>query len=286
LKNKTIRIGGVPEHFNLPWHLALENKLFEKEGINIEWHTFKGGTGQMTKALRDDEIDVCILLTEGIIADIINGNPSKIISKYLTTPLIWGVYTGAQNSINHYGEIYNKKYAISRFGSGSHLMPIVDANAKGHTLKETQFEVIRNLDGALESLSKNETDAFYWEKYTTKPYVDNGVLKHLGEYVTPWPCFMIAASDKIIASNQAELKKMLNIIHFTAKQFMHSTTAILEVSKRYNQKLEDVEQWFYSTEWSTTDEVSSKMLMNVVHTLTYANIIDKKVSVEDLCFRV
>lgn len=286
MKNNTIRIGGVPEHFNLPWHLAIENKLFEKEGLQVEWHTFTGGTGQMTKALRDDEIDVCILLTEGIVADIINGNPSKIIAKYLTTPLIWGVYTGAQNPINHYGEIYNKKYAVSRIGSGSHLMPIVDANAKGHTLKESQFELVKDLNGALDSLSKNETDAFYWEKYTTKPYVDNGILKHLGEYVTPWPCFMIAASDKIIASNQAELKKMLSVIHFTAKQFMHSITAIPEVSKRYDQKLEDVEQWFYSTEWSTTDEISTKMLMNVVYTLTYANIVNKKVSVADLCFRV
>ena len=68
--NKTIRIGGVPEHFNLPIHLAREHGSFEKRGINLEWTTFKGGTGQMTKALRDKEVDACILLTEGIIADI------------------------------------------------------------------------------------------------------------------------------------------------------------------------------------------------------------------------
>lgn len=286
MKNNTIRVGGVPEHFNLPWHLAIENKLFEKEGIEIEWHTFNGGTGQMTKALRNNEIDVCILLTEGIVADIIKGNPSKIISKYLTTPLIWGVYTGVKNELQHYGEIYDKKYAISRFGSGSHLMPIVDANAKGFKIKTDQFEIIKNLDGALESLSNNKTDAFYWEKYTTKPYVDNGTLKHLGEYITPWPCFMIAATDNIIAKQQKDLKKMLDVIYFTSKQFMHSTTAIEEVSMRYNQKLKDVEQWFYSTEWSTNDIISSKILMNVVHTLRYADIIDKKVSVNELCARV
>lgn len=286
MSKSKLRIGGVPEHFNLPWHLAIENKLFEKENIEVEWHTFKGGTGQMTRALRNNEIDVCILLTEGIVADIINGNPSKIISKYLTTPLIWGVYTGAQNPLKHYGEIYDKKYAISRFGSGSHLMPIVDANAKGTTLKKEQFVVIKNLDGALASLTKNETDAFYWEKYTTKPYVDSGQLKHLGEYITPWPCFMIAASDSIISKEQEALKKMLDVIYFTSKQFMHSTTAIADVSERYNQKLEDVEQWFYSTEWCTDDHISNKMLMNVIHTLNYAHIIDKKVSVQDLCFRL
>ena len=279
-------MGGVPEHFNLPWHLAIENKLFEKEGIELEWHTFNGGTGQMTKALRNNEIDVCILLTEGIIADITKGNKSKIISKYLTTPLIWGVYTGAKSQVNYYGEIYEDQYAISRFGSGSHLMPIVDANAKGHQIKENQFTIIKNLEGALKSLTAQETNAFYWEKYTTKPYVDNGTLKYLGEYITPWPCFMIAATDRIINEQQKALRKMLDVIYFTSKQFMRSTTAIEEVSKCYNQKIEDVEQWFFSTEWSLNDNISHKMLMNVVHTLHFAGIIDEKVAVEALCVRV
>lgn len=286
MKTTHIRIGGVPEHFNIPWHLAIENQLFEKEGLAVSWHTYTGGTGQMTAALRNNEIDVCILLTEGIIADIIQGNPSKIISKYITTPLIWGVYTGAQSPTNYYGEIYRQKYAISRFGSGSHLMPMVDANAKGFTLQDEQFVVVKNLEGALHSLTKNETQAFYWEKYTTKPHVDNGTLKHLGEYITPWPCFMIAATDHIIATQADALKKMLDVIYFTNKQFMLSTSAILEVSERYHQKLEDVEQWFYSTEWSTSDVVSAKTLTNVIHTLHFAKIIDKKVSAADLCFKL
>src|SRR5690606_6810819 len=117
-----IRIGGVPEHYNLPIHLAIESGAFSKRGIDLQWTDFGGGTGQMTKALREKEVDVCILLTEGIVADIINGNPSKIISEYVLTPLTWGVHTGINNSLQNYHEIYTKQYAISRFGSGSHLM--------------------------------------------------------------------------------------------------------------------------------------------------------------------
>jgi len=277
-----IRIGGVPEHFNLPWKLAIENNLFKKEGLEIEWTVFNGGTGQMTKALRNNEVDICILLTEGIISDIVKGNPSKIIGKYLNTPLIWGVFTGIKNPINHYGEIYNSTYGISRFGSGSHLMPIVDANAKKIQLKETQFKIIKNLDGALKSLTNLETDAFYWERYTTKPYVDSGILKHLGDYITPWPCFMIVATDSIIAKEKEALKKLLDVIYFTNKQFMTSLTAISEVSERYNQKMEDVENWFHATEWSTNNEVSEKMLHNVIHTLQFSKIIDRKPNLEEL----
>lgn len=268
-----IKVAGVPEHFNLPWHLAIKNKLFESQGVEVEWVNFRGGTGAMIQALSEEKVDVAVVLTEGIFASISKGNKSKIISKYINTPLIWGVFSGIQNPINHYGEIYDKKYAISRFGSGSHLMPQVDALAKKKDLQEEQFFVVNNLEGALSSLSKLQTDVFYWEKYTTKPYVDSGVLKHLGDYVTPWPCFMIVAREEFINTKAEGLKKMLNTIFFTNKQFMHSPTTILDVSKRYNQNYEDVENWFYSTEWATNELISDKLIENVNYTLKKAGII-------------
>ena len=282
----TLRVGGVPEHFNLPWHLGIENGIFENAGVKMEWTTFKGGTGQMTQALRNNEVDVCVVLTEGIVADIIKGNPSKIISKYLNTPLIWGVFSGIENPINYYGEIYDKKYAISRLGSGSHLMPIVDALFKDKSLKDEQFVLIKNLEGALDSLAKNESDVFYWEKYTTKPYVDQGLLKCLGEFVTPWPCFMLAATDNAIQNKSDALGKMLRTLYFINKQFMTAVDSIGQVSERYHQQIEDVTNWFHSTEWTSNDEISPKMLENVIYTLKKSKIIQEKIAPEKLCFKV
>lgn len=283
---KKIRIGGVPEHFNLPWHLAKENQHFQKEGIEVEWLSYPGGTGAMTKALRDGEVDVCLLLTEGIIADIIKGNPSKIIGMYVKTPLIWGVHTHVNNPIQFYGETYSKNYAISRLGSGSHLIPIVDATLNNKRIEEQQFKVIKNLDGALEALQKQETDVFYWEKFTTKPWVDKGILRRIGEFVTPWSCFAIAASDKVIEEQPDALIRIMSIIHFNCDQFMNSTNAIDLVSKRYQQKPEDVEQWFYSTEWATSDYVSTKMVRNVMFMLKQAKIIDQEVPLNKVLKRI
>ena len=188
----------------------------------MEWTTFHGGTGQMTKALRAGEIDACILLTEGIVKDIIAGNKSKIISGYINTPLIWGVHTGANNSLQHHSEVYDKRYAISRFGSGSHLIAAVDANMNERTLGKEQFRVIKNLEGALLSLDKQESDVFYWEKFTTKPYVDSGQLRRVGDFATPWPCFMIAATQDILDHEPDSVVRMLRTIHDSADTFMQT----------------------------------------------------------------
>lgn len=285
METPTIKLGGVPEHFNLPIHLAMEEGLFGEKGVEVAWTTFRGGTGQMTKALREGEIDACILLTEGIIRDIIAGNPSKIISGYVNTPLIWGVHTGVQNGLRHHSDIYNKQYAISRFGSGSHLMAIVDATIHHKTIAEEQFTVIRNLDGALESLERLETDVFYWEKYTTKPWVDSGRLRRVGEFVTPWPCFLIAATDEILAREPEAVNRMLQVIHGRCERFMQSNGNIALVAERYDQKREDVERWYHATEWATHGWVSDKMLRSVVYNLRVANIIADSDAVPELVWR-
>ncbi len=285
MKRTKIRLGGVPEHFNLPIHLAIENGEFESRGIELEWTTFKGGTGQMTKALRADEVDACILLTEGITADIINGNQSKIVSQYVTTPLTWGIHTSVKNRLENYLNIYDKRYAISRFGSGSHLMAIVDANSHAKQLDKSQFKVIKNLEGAIESLGNLETDVFYWEKFTTKPFVDKGILKRVGEYVTPWPCFMIAATQKVIDEKPDELIRMLRTIHDSTDRFMQNDNAISLVSERYGQKMADVDRWYHSTEWAIHGWVSDKMIQSIIFHLRAADIISKEQKVPEIIWK-
>ncbi len=269
-----IKIGGVPEHFNLPIHLAIESGAFEEVGINLEWITFDGGTGQMTKALRSDESDICILLTEGIISDIYKGNPSKIVSVYVQSPLTWGIHTGYTNPLRHYEDIFDKRIAISRFGSGSHLMSIVDANMKEQKTSDDQYVVINNLSGALQSLQNLESDVFYWEKFTTKPFVDNGLLRRIGEFVTPWPCFVVAARDQVLQEKRDAVIQLLKVIHKYCSAFMKDSQSIKMVSARYGLQLEDAAKWFHSTEWAEHGWVNNKMIENVTYYLQMANIIE------------
>lgn len=239
----------------------------------------------MTKALREGEVDACILLTEGIIKDIIAGNPSRIISGYVNTPLIWGIHTGVENALKHHDEIYDGRYAISRFGSGSHLMAMVDANVHEHTLNKDQFVVIKNLEGALQSLQAGESDVFYWEKYTTKPYVDSGQLRRIGEFLTPWPCFVIAARQEILERDPEAVARMLQTIHYSCSRFMEDEGNIELVASRYAQQLADVTRWYHVTEWATHGWVSDKMLKSVVHNLKVAGIIDPEIEKVELVWQ-
>jgi sulfonate transport system substrate-binding protein len=284
MSDKKIRIGGVPEHFNLPIRLAIEEGRFQKKNIEAVWKDYPGGTGEMAKALKDDESDICIALTEGVISAIINGNPSKIISGYIKTPLIWGVHTGA-NSKTTYNKAFNERIAISRLGSGSHLMPTVDARIKGKKIDADQFVVVKNIDGALESLNNGESDIFYWEKYTTKPYVQKKLLKRIGEFISPWPCFIMAATEKIIIESPELLNNVLHIIHSACDDFMKDPNAIHLVSQRYGINETDASYWFNATEWATDSWVSDKMLESVLFTLKNAGLLPQGAQKKELIWK-
>ena len=279
---KVVNIGGVPEHFNLAWYLTLKNGEYKALGINLRWKDYYGGTGEMTKALRNGDIDIAVILTEGVIKDIIDGNPSKIVQTFVSSPLIWGIHVAANSNYRTISDLKGTKAAISRYGSGSHLMAYVNAeNHEWNIDRDLKFEVIRDLEGAVEGMTQGNADYFMWERFTTKPLVDKGVFRHIGNCPTPWPCFVIAARNEFIEKEPDILKTILKIINRTTVDFKDIPSIDTTIANRYQQKLEDVQEWLSLTEWSqeVIDEPTISLIQN---TLLSLEIIDKKAAYEVL----
>jgi len=280
---KEIRIGGVPEHFNLPWHLAIEEGLFENQGIDLSFKVYPGGTGAMNKGLREGEIDMAIILTEGVVTDIINGNPSRIVSQYITSPLVWGVHVLAESKFRTPEDLDAARFSISRKGSGSHLMTYVYAQSKGWDPGDQQFVIVKNLEGARDFMSREESDILLWEKYTTKPLVDSGEWRRVDEILTPWPCFVIAATEKLLNENGSAVTDIVTTIQKCAKDFIENRTESEKiVSERMELKPEDVKEWFDITRWAEDCTLKKSTIMNIQNTLYGIGIIDRKVDPVEL----
>lgn len=276
-------VGGVPEHFNLPWKKAIEEKRFETHSIEVSWKDYCGGTGAMTKALREGDLDVAILLTEGIIADIHRGNKSKIVQFYVKSPLRWGVHVGAQSDFLNISDLENKKAAISRYGSGSHLMAYVNADNHNWDLDKQKFEVVKNLDGGRAYLTQGKADYFLWEKFTTKPFVDNGEFRIVGECPTPWPSFVVAVREDVLLTHYDEVKLLLETVNESCKRVKENPKSVEEIAKRYDLKKEDVAVWFEETEWAYDGNLESETIDKVQERLISLEIVESKMNFRELC---
>lgn len=278
---KTIKIAGVPEHFNLPWHLCLENGEFEAHDIDLKWTDVPEGTGKLCQMLRNGETDIAVILTEGIIKDIVSGNPSKIVQVYVQSPLIWGIHVGAASHYKTLSDLKGTKAAISRIGSGSQLMAYVNAHNQGWKTESLQFEIVNTIDGAVEALTAGTADYFMWERFMTKPLVDKGIFRRIADCPTPWPCFVIAVRNELLETQPEIIKTILEIINQTTEEFKDIPSIDKTLSSRYNQKIEDIQEWLSLTEWSQKT-LDDKTLNNVQNQLLELSIIDKKGTFADI----
>ena len=272
----SLKVGGVPEHFNYPWYTTLKNKEYSKQNINLRWQDFPGGTGAMCKALRNGEVDIAIVLTEGIIKDIANGNPSKIVQTFVKTPLIWGIHVAAKSSFKNIKDLEHATIAISRFGSGSHLMAIVNAYNQGWDVSKLKFKVIGTLQGGIDALTNGEADYFMWEHFTTKPLVDNGTFRRIDDCPTPWPCFVIAVRNEVLENNFEEVKKVLDIINTETKDFKKIKSIDKTLAIRYEQQLEDIQEWLKITEWNDGEAITENLIETIQNKMVQFNVIEEK----------
>ncbi len=257
---KKLRIGGVPEHFNLPWHLYLESNAAAAIGVDASWRDVPEGSGAMAASLRQGELDVAMLLTEGAIAGIAGGGGFSIVSCYTVSPLVWGIHVPAESRFETVADIAGARYAISRRGSGSHLMCAVHAEQRRWPTDSLDLVVVGNLEGAIDAFATDRADVFFWEKFMTKPLVDSGQFRRVGEFVAPWPAFVVCASDRAVAEDAAEIRALLSGVFGAARELSNGPDAARLIAGRYGLELRDVEQWLKLTRWAERIGVSAAQL--------------------------
>jgi sulfonate transport system substrate-binding protein len=283
---KTFKIEGVPEHYNLPWHLAQEEGAFERAGLSVYWTDQPGGTGAMTRALNEGELDMAVVLTEGMVADILKGGKGRILQYHIESPLRWGVHVPAGSSFEKVEDLEGARFAITRYGSGSHLMAYVIADRMGWDPNELEWVVVGGMDGAREALANDKADVYLCEQFTTQFLVDRNEFERVGAHDTPWSSFVIAARKDVAEEYPEQVRAILDVIDRTNAAFMERDDAVDLVTSRFDIRREPAGEWFKMTRWGTEPGIDPKSLDPVQNTLQELRLVQDKEDPEDLVLQM
>lgn len=282
----SLHVGGVPEHFNLPWHWAWENQFCNPLFPVFEWKSYPAGTGAMLKDLRDKKLDMAILLTEGMVQDIQQGNPARIIQFHVDSSLRWSIHVGARSSFTSIDALKHARFAISRYKSGSHLMAYVLAKKWGRTLDDDKdFVLVENLEGARKALAEEPDLVFLWERFTTKHLVDSGEFKYLGDCYTPWPSFVVVAREEVLRYQEEEVYALLEHINEITRNLFKRSDIIDILCRKYRMKAVDALEWFTALKWNAGRETTLNELGTVLASLAEYGIVDQQAKAPDI-FRI
>ena len=280
-----LNIGGVPEHFNMPWQLLMDSGKLKDKGIQANWTDFPGGTGALVEALNLGKLDIGILLTEGALKGISNGGTFRIVSFYINAPLVWGIHVPGHSSYKTMEDVKGKTYAISRYGSGSHLMSFIDAQSRGWQTENMHFELVGNLEGARQAFQEGKADIFLWEKFMTKPYVDNGEFRRIAETPTPYDCFVVCVTEEALAKKEESVFKTLKQAFKMGKKLYRRSGRTTLIAKKYGLKEKDVAIWLGTVKWAEKINRQKKMLKSAMKTLKKLDLIDQKLSYKQVIFK-
>ena len=275
---KKVRIGGVNEHFNLPWIKLSENKN-SSLGFELEWKAFAGGTGVLTNALHQNEIDLAVLLTEGLILDIlipkaIGNKKLRLICFHVENPLRWAIHV-RENEIITDEYFKNKKFAVSRIGSGSHTMAKVLLNEKKVNYSDQNMLEVGSLEGGLKAVNEKKADIFLWEKFTTQPFLNEYKLKSIGEVLTPWPPFSLASTLEYFEENKSLIEEILAEVRKQIDTIKNDSTITAEFLKRWNIAPENAQNWLSEIKWNNQIPVSNVKLASVLDNMFKSGLIEE-----------
>jgi ABC-type nitrate/sulfonate/bicarbonate transport system substrate-binding protein len=271
---KNIVIGGVPEHFNLPWRRLESTPV----GRAFEWREYPGGTGAMVAALRDGALDAAVMLTEGAVAARSGGADFEIVSAYTDSPLLWGIHVPAGSALQIEADIRGRRYAISRRGSGSHLMAFAHARECGWSASDLRFVEVGSLEGARAAFRESRADVFFWEKFMTKPLVESGEFRRVGEFAAEWPAFVVCVRRALMEARGPQILALIDAVLEQARAFAVSTDAPRLITERFGLSDTDAREWLRLTRWPAAVGIEPAMLARVSDVLTAAGVTAQRSS--------
>ena len=249
MKLEPLRIAGVPEPYNLPWHLAMEQGRFAEAGIDLQWHTVHEGTGRMCQMLREGTLDMAVLVTEGAVRDILNGGPHRIVSTFVESPLPWGVHVPARSDLREPVQLKGVPFAISRPGSGSHIMAMLYAERLGWRPGPDDLVVVHNMEGAARRMAEGSPVIFLWETYVTSRYVEAGVMRRVDEVRGDWPGFVIVAREEFARTHPGAMREVLAVLDRAVSGLDLSTHTVELVMQNAGFREELAREWLGHVRW-------------------------------------
>lgn len=180
-------------------------------------------------------------------------------------------------------DLNGKRFGISRWGSGSHLMAQVLAAKQGWT-SPLEFVVCDDFATLRRKLCQGEIDAFLWEWFMTKPFDDAGEVHLIGHVPTPWPCFVFAAREQQPPESVERLKHWMSAVLKEAGIFQggQGGESVSEISRQFGIKPDDAKDWLAQVQYASEVGISRQILLDLRQTLVRVGILeDLHVSVND-----
>jgi hypothetical protein len=240
----------------------------------------------MIELLNKGEIEVAVALTEGLIANAVKTGPDcsfRLAGTYVSSPLTWAVSVKPTLEVEDKMAWFleeDRRVGVSRMGSGSQIIPFTVANKPAF-----EFVICGNIGGLVKSVQEGDSDAFLWEKFTSRPYQSegSGELKWLMDIKPEWPAFLFAVRKDV---DQGPINTMLDSLGEISASF-HAEQNYDIVASEFKLDRGDVKEWWEYVSYPTDHQILQvEGLKKCIEVLIESGVVGKEEDVMTLIDRL
>jgi hypothetical protein len=152
-------------------------------------------------------------------------------------------------------------------------MSLAWAIERGWPVSDLEFAVVDNLPGAVAAFAAERADVFLWERFTTQPTVDRGVFRRVGDFIAPWPAWVLCADRDAWRERQPVIEALFARVCRRAARLSASDDSAALIAERYGLELPAVEEWLGKTRWVDRRQSPEPALAEARHMLERAGAI-------------
>jgi hypothetical protein len=92
---------------------------------------------------------------------------------------------------------------------------------------------------------------------------------------------VVAVRNEVLENNFEEVKKVLGIINTETKNFKKINDIDKTLAKRYEQRIDDIQNWLKITEWNDGKPITKNLITRIQNKMLKFNVIEKCKSAEE-----
>jgi len=291
-KKDTIRVGEVAHSiFYAPMYVAIENKYFEEEGLNIEL-LLTSGADKVSAALLSNDIDVGFAGAESIIYIYDKGESNYFQAFAGLTKRDGQFIVGRKKEELNYNDLKGKEVVVGRKG-GMPSLNFINA-LENQNINKDDVNINYSIDyaalsGAFISGVGDYVNLF--EPNATK--LENlglgYIVSSVGKYSNEVPYTAFFARKKYIENNKDVIKKFKNAINKGleyVKNHNEEDVAKTIINQFNDTSLNDlitiIKRYKDNDAWLDNTFITEKSFKNLQDIMINANLLDKYVDYNDL----
>ena len=110
-------------------------------------------------------------------------------------------------------------------------------------------------------------------RHVQKPYLDSGELRRIGTIVTPWPCFLLAATQSTIDAQLPAIQAMLTALREACQLFHSESSTPADIAAHFHFQPADAVAWFHSVHISAADSIALSAIQKTIAALREARVL-------------